>query len=198
MDTKNNQNIDSLIALCKLGNAKAQNKIYSKFYKAMYTVAFRIVNDKILVEDILQESFLNAFLSIDQYKNEASFGSWLKKIVINKCLDVLKQRQKIILEDISTVLHTLVDENIREDNYEAEQIKTSQLLEVIYSLRGKSKILMILFFIKGYSKQEICDVMNISMPNFHTILFRAKKDLKEKMRNSPEIVMSNNGSADLD
>ncbi|MBW3518568.1 RNA polymerase sigma factor [Flavobacterium sp. NKUCC04_CG] len=181
METINHHKIDSLIALCKVGDAKAQYEIYNRFYKAMYAIAYKMVNDRSLTEDILQESFLNAFLSMDQFKNEATFGTWLRKIVVNKCIDALNKKRKIILEDISTVLNTLIDENSKEDASDYEQFRTDQIVDIIYSLKGKSKIIIILYYIKGYGKREICDVMNIKLTNFHTIMFRAKKDLKRKM-----------------
>ncbi len=181
MDTKKHHKIDSLVALCKVGDVKAQYEIYNRFYKAMYVIAFKMVNDRSLAEDLLQESFLNAFLSMDQFKNEASFGTWLRKIVVNKCIDALNKKRKIILQDISTVLNTLIDENSKDETPEYEQFRADQIVDIIYSLKGKSKIIIILYYIKGYGKQEICDVMNIKLTNFHTIMFRAKKDLKRKM-----------------
>ncbi|MCP1996832.1 RNA polymerase sigma factor [Flavobacterium sp. HSC-61S13] len=184
MDNRNHQNIDSLITLCKLGNANAQFEIYNQFNKAMYSIALKIVNDKVLVEDILQESFLKAFMSLHAFKNEATFGTWLKKIVMNESIDILKKRNKIILEDINNVLNTLIDENSKDSYHidqENNQNKSNQLLDVLYTLKGKNKIIMILYYVKGYNKQEICEIMNITIQNFHTIHFRAKNELRRKL-----------------
>jgi len=184
LDTRNHHNIDSLITLCKLGNTNAQFEIYNQFNKAMYSIALKIVNDKVLVEDILQESFLKAFMSLHAFKNEASFGSWLKKIVMNESIDILKKRNKIILEDINNVLNTLIDENSKDsylNDQENSQNKSNQVLDILYTLKGKNKIIMILYYVNGYNKQEICDIMNITIQNFHTIHFRAKNDLRRKL-----------------
>ena len=68
-------------------------KIYKLYYKAMYNVSLRIVNNEAEAEDIMQESFLSAFEKIDTYTGQVSFGAWLKRIVINKSLDVMKKRK---------------------------------------------------------------------------------------------------------
>ena len=62
--------------------------IYKLYYKAMYNTSQRIVNNMQDAEDIMQESFLSAFSKLDTYEGNVSFGSWLKKIVINKYFDL--------------------------------------------------------------------------------------------------------------
>ena len=73
---------EQLITLCKEGNQSAQMEIYNRYYKAMYNTAFRILKDSAEAEDAMQESFLNAFLKLDSFSEEVSFGACLKKIVV--------------------------------------------------------------------------------------------------------------------
>ena len=80
-----NTNLDLAILLerCKEQNQKAQLTLYNQYYKAMYNVAYRILGDPFLAEDAMQESFLKAFTKLDSFSGNVTFGSWLKKIVVN-------------------------------------------------------------------------------------------------------------------
>ena len=99
-----NQKLDSLNTLyknihqeiideCREGSQKAQFQLYKLYYKAMYSVSIRIINDEMEAEDVMQEAFLSAFEKMHTYKGEVSFGAWLKRIVVNRSLDYLKKRK---------------------------------------------------------------------------------------------------------
>ena len=79
---------ETLIERCRAGDRKAQFDIYKLYYKAMYNTSLRIVNNTQEAEDIMQESFISAFGNISDYNGMASFGTWLKKIVVNRSLDL--------------------------------------------------------------------------------------------------------------
>ena len=79
-----------LIEECRSGSSKAQFEIYKLYYKAMYNTCLRFVRDPMEAEDVMQEAFLSAFRNIDSFRGEVSFGSWLKRIVVNRSLDALR------------------------------------------------------------------------------------------------------------
>jgi len=98
--TEENQNIQkSLIEACKKGNSTAQYALYQKYSKAMYNLAFRIVNNREDAEDMLQEAFTDAFRKLGSYRFESTFGAWLKTIVINRCINHLKKKSREIITD---------------------------------------------------------------------------------------------------
>ena len=92
-----------LLDRCLEGDKKAQFEIYRLYYKSMYNSSLRIVNVTEEAEDIMKESFLTAFRNLKSYSGEVSFGSWLKKIVINRSLDVLRKR-KVLFEELHAEL----------------------------------------------------------------------------------------------
>ena len=101
-----------LIDACKAGDRKAQFKLYKLYYKAMFNTSLRIVDDTAEAEDIMQESFLDAFRRLDSYTGEGSFGSWLKRIVINKSLDSLrKTKDSISIEEEELDLPEIIEES---------------------------------------------------------------------------------------
>ena len=76
----------SLVVECKEGNRKAQYELYKLYSKAMYNIAMRIINDEDEAADVLQESFLDAFTRIADFRQETTFGLWLKHIVVNRSI----------------------------------------------------------------------------------------------------------------
>jgi RNA polymerase sigma factor (sigma-70 family) len=80
-----------LINLCKNNCAKSQMQLYNMYCNAKFFVAYRYINDRFIAEDIMQEAFVKAFQNLTTYKNDVTFGSWLKRIVINKSIDHLKK-----------------------------------------------------------------------------------------------------------
>ena len=85
-----------LIERCRKNDQKAQLEIYKLYYKPMYNTSLRILNHEAEAEDVMQESFLDAFRKIEEYKGEGSFGGWLRRIVVNNSIDTLKKRKEIV------------------------------------------------------------------------------------------------------
>ncbi|MTI22571.1 RNA polymerase sigma factor, partial [Fulvivirga sp. RKSG066] len=83
----------TLINRCREGDRYAQRRLYDLYAKAMYNICFRITNNQEDAEDVLQDAFVSAFRNINGYKGEATFGAWLKRIVINKALNAIKKSQ---------------------------------------------------------------------------------------------------------
>ena len=90
---KNNSNVvpsfldihRDIIELSKARNPQAQFQLYQLYSKAMYNICYRMMNNREEAEDMLQESFTEAFMKIDTFRFESSFGAWLKRITINRC-----------------------------------------------------------------------------------------------------------------
>ncbi len=170
-----------LISECKLGDQKAQFKIYKLYYKAMYNTSLRIVGDVTDAEDIMQESFLSAFEKIEMYSETVAFGAWLKKIVVNRSLDYLNKR-KVIFEDIDS--HFDLAENVYSDPVAEEETasKVALVKEAIKKLPDGYRVILSLYLIEGYDHEEIAEIMNISCNTSRSQLSRAKQKLMSILR----------------
>jgi RNA polymerase sigma factor (sigma-70 family) len=165
-----------LIDLCMGGNQKAQFQLYKLYYKPMYCVSLRILNDEAEAEDIMQESFLKAFRKIDTYKGEVSFGAWLKKIVINRSLDHLKKK-KMQFEKVSEQTMKLPD-----DNEEIGEVNVEHIKKAIQSLPDGYRTVLSLYLIEGYDHDEISQILGISNSASRTQFSRAKSKLRELLK----------------
>lgn len=181
--TLTNQNIEQLVSLCKSGNQLAQLEIYNRYYKAMYNVAYRIVKDSFEAEDIMQESFLLAFMKLDSIHDNLTFGAWLKRIVINKSIYHYKKNNKyqsISFDDVKNKIES--DQLGVPQDYEFTNLKAKQVLESLNSLKENYRVTLTLHLIDGYDYEEISDILNISYANCRTIISRAKESLRQKFQ----------------
>ena len=107
-----------LIERAKIGDA--QFDLYKKYNGAMYNAALYITHNVSIVENVLQEAFLNAFRSLSYYREDALFGSWLKRIVINKAIS--KKESKLEFVDKETDFDQ-VDVKDEPMDYNVEAVK---------------------------------------------------------------------------
>ncbi len=174
-----NQNIDALLVLCQKGNQLAQFEVYNRYQHAMYNVSLRIVKDTAEAEDIMQESFLTAFNKLDSFKGDATFGAWLKRIVINNSLTQYKKsRQFIKVSEENITEETLLPEaGITEEDYKG--MKAKKVLQCMDQLHEKYQCILNLHFIEGHDYEEICEIMDLSYSNCRTLISRAKGSLRK-------------------
>ena len=167
-----------IIEKCKQNNRIAQLQLYNQYCDGMFTVAMRFVKDTLEAEDIVQEAFIKAFSKLDQYKAEVSFGAWLKRIVINKSIDVLKSEKEHLLE--LDEVHLKVVDSSYEDEWLIDDILTlDDVKEAINDLPEKYQYVVMLYLIEGYDHQEIAEILNITEVASRTQLSRGKAQLKE-------------------
>ncbi|WP_297086363.1 sigma-70 family RNA polymerase sigma factor [uncultured Draconibacterium sp.] len=165
-----------IIDQCKEGSQKAQFQLYKLYYKAMYSVSLRILNDEMEAEDVMQEAFLSAFNKIETYKGEVSFGAWLKRIVVNRSLDYLKKR-KVHFEEVNERTA-----EIAEYQMESRELDAKVLKQAIQELSDGYRVVLSLYLIEGYDHEEISQVLGISNSASRTQLLRAKNKLKELLK----------------
>jgi RNA polymerase sigma-70 factor (ECF subfamily) len=171
------QNIhQEIIDQCREGSQKAQFQLYKLYYKAMYSVSIRIINNELEAEDVMQEAFLSAFNKLDTYKGEVSFGAWLKRIVVNRSLDYLKKR-KVHFEEINEKTTQVADYQM-----EIKEVDINLLKEAIQNLSDGYRVVLSLYLIEGYDHEEISQILGISNSSSRTQLLRAKNKLRELLK----------------
>jgi RNA polymerase sigma-70 factor (ECF subfamily) len=161
-----------LIEECRKGNNKAQYRLYNQYSKAMFNLAYRILNNREDAEDILQETFVDCFRYIDSFRFESTFGAWLKKILVNKCINHLKKK-KIDLTLCDT-LPVVVYEEEADVTYD-----TGKIFKGIEMLPDGYRIILTLYLLEGYDHSEISQILDITESTSKSQYSRAK----EKLRN---------------
>jgi len=173
--------IDVLLQSCLLGKQSAQLEVYNRYYNAMYNTSFRIVKNSSEAEDVMQESFLNAFTKLHSFKGEVTFGAWLKRIVINNSIYHYKKQQKKNEVALGDILYKVEDDDgVVVDNGFTE-LKAQKVMETMNSLKDNYRLSLTLHLIEGYDYEEVSSIMNISYANCRTTISRAKESLRNKL-----------------
>lgn len=175
----------ALVEACKHGNRAAQYKLYGLYSKSMFNVCYRIVNHHGEAEDVLQEAFIDAFAKIGAFRQEASFGSWLKQIVVNKAINSLRKK-KLELVDIENESYRLANENYSESMSEFEDggcdYRVEAITKGVEMLPEGYRVVLSLYLFEGYDHEEISEVLGISVSTSRTQYMRGKQRLNEILK----------------
>ncbi|WP_405610160.1 RNA polymerase sigma factor [Polaribacter sp. Asnod1-A03] len=164
-----------LILKSKKGNQKAQIKLYDLFCEAMFFISCRYLKNEEEAKDAMQDAFLN----LESYKIETSFGAWLKKIVINTCIDTLKKK-KIETVSLDNYPFEVLDYD-NDWNFDVK-IDKKEIVDAIENLKIKYQLVVKLYLLEGYDHSEISDILKIPIKTSRTQLRRGKLELRNLLK----------------
>lgn len=167
-----------LVEKCKNGDSRAQMEIYKLYYKAMFNTSLYITGNEADAEDIMQEAFLKAFRMLPHTDLQSGFGGWLKKIVVNKSLDLVRSR-KVHFEDIDNLRYDEAEDQFVESQEEALADQVQRVRAAMEKLPEKYRVILTLNWFEGYDHDEIGDILGIPASTSRAQVSRGKKKLME-------------------
>jgi len=159
------------------GERKALSELYKLYSRAMFNVSMRILNSREDSEEALQDAFTEAFMKLRTFRYESTFGSWLKRIVINRSINLALKRKMVFAGEDE--LKNIPADNNEDRDHEKIQYEVSQILKAMESLPHGFRIVFSLYMIEGYDHEEIAGILNISESTSKSQLHRAKIKIKE-------------------
>ncbi len=166
-----------LIERCLEQDRKAQFQIYKLYSDAMYNVCYRMLKREEDAQDVLQEAFVDAFTKLHTFRFDAAFGSWLKRIVINRCINVLKKRKLLTINvEEPKLVHIPDDTETDESEIEWE---IGQVRRCMDKLPEGARIVLNLYLFEGYDHAEIAEILNITESTSKAQYSKARKRLRE-------------------
>ncbi|MEN0054569.1 MAG: RNA polymerase sigma factor [Mucilaginibacter sp.] len=170
----------NLVVECKQGSKKACYELYRLYSKAMLNVAFRIVGNIGEAEDVLQEAFLDAFNKVKDFRQDTTFGLWLKQIVVNRSINLLRKRRLELVELEGDHLENIPEEDEEDDD--DIQYQVALVKEGMKQLPDGYRVVLSLYLLEGYDHEEISQILNISENTSRTQFLRAKRKLMEILK----------------
>ncbi len=167
-----------LIELCRRGDSKAQFELYNLYSRAMYNVSCRILPDRMEAEDAMQEAFFKAFDKLHTFRNEVAFGAWLKRIVVNTCIDYLKKK-KLQLTSIDDV-KGVADVQDGVDDFVPESVEDIKV--AMNELPEGYRLVLSLHLVEGYEYEEIAEMLGIAQSSVRSQFTRARQKLIELLK----------------
>lgn len=174
------RDIDLLIQGCKKENQKAQLQVYRLYSEAMYFVACRYIKNEEEAKEIMHEGFLKAFQNVHKILDAKLFGAWLKKIIINQCLDSLRKKKLETISMEDQPLEQMADDE--NDWNVAGNITKKHVEKAIEKLPEKYQWVIKLYLMEGYDHTEISEILQIAVKTSRTQLRRGKLLLQEQLK----------------
>lgn len=162
-----------LLEQCQQNDKKAQLQFYQIFYKKIYNCCFRILHNSQDAEDVMQEAFLKILSDLSHYDSLEIIERVLKRIAINKAIDVLR-RKKVQFVELDDVFENHTD---LPDEFEENEIDIGHIRQIVETLPEGYKMVINLHLFEEMDFQEIAQVMDISASTVRSQYSRAKQKL---------------------
>lgn len=144
----------------------------------MFNTALRIVNKAADAEDVLQDSFTDAFTQLRSFENKSTFGAWLKQIVVFKSISYLKKQRMSFVD-----LEAVADPPEENELDEAEIWYTVELIKKqIQQLPDGYRTVLSLYLFEGYDHEEISEILGVAQSTVRTQYIRAKQKLLQLLK----------------
>ncbi len=179
------------IEALKKGDERAFQLLLNTFSEKVYNLSFSILQNQEDAEDITQEIFVTVYLSISQFKGDSKLSTWIYRITVNKCHELIRKRSRKKRFGFITSLERIDFEKQLSENFnfmhpgiELEKKERSAILfSAINQLPENQKIAFTMHKIEGMSYEETAQIMNVSLSSVESLMFRAKKNLKQLLSN---------------
>ncbi len=169
---------------CKVGERGAQYQLYKLYSKAMFNVCMRVLNQIEEAEDVLQDAFVDAFSHLHQFRQQSTFGAWLKQIVLNKAISQLrsKKAQWVEIESLQNGHNEYEFQDNSDDDSDDIELSIERVKQALHMLPGGYRVVLSLYLFEGYDHEEISQVLGISESTSRTQYMRAKQKLMELIK----------------
>lgn len=170
-------NFLSLIRAIGRGDRIAFEKLYAHFSKKVLNTALHYTQDLSDAEEILQDVFLSIYKNADKFRGQAAVSTWIYRITVNTSLNFLKKKSRFRFFSLSKTKN----EEIVADypNFEGEaNEELAFILRQINRLPESQKTAFILSYLEELPRQEVANIMEISLKAVESLLQRAKANLK--------------------
>ena len=146
-----------LVIKSKEGDRRAQSELYGLYAKAMYNICRRLMDDDDEAKDVLQDAFVDAFLKIHTLENESVFSAWIKRIVVNKCINTLRKKKLNLVQiDERTEYVEEVDET------DFQQYEANRIMTAIDQISEGCRTVLNLYLFEGYDHKEIGEILGVT------------------------------------
>ena len=180
-----NKEVDlSLVRRAKKGDYRAFDLLVLKYQSRVIATAFKFVKEKQLAEDIAQEAFIKSYKSIDSFREESSFYTWVYRITVNTAKNYLvssKRRDEVVISDLS-LDDSFYPEKLDVDSPQ-EILKASELRDLIFetlsSLGEETRTALSLREFDGLSYEQIAEIVQCPVGTVRSRIFRGREMIEE-------------------
>ncbi len=194
-------NDELLIEQIKNGHLDAFDQLVTRYEGRVYTIAYRYMGNYADASDLAQEAFIKIYRSLGTFRGEASFLSWMYRLVTNVCLDELRRRGRAKTVSIEELMENkkglimrreIANSRLPEDAVIRRELQ-QEVQNVLNLLSDEHRVIVVMRDIQGYSYDEIAQLLHCSLGTVKSRLNRARHILKEKLLARREMLVTGTG-----
>lgn len=170
---------DTELAAARRGEARAQASLYRRFERPAYTLARRMVRDPDGAADVLQDAFVTAFRTLHQFRGDAPFGRWLRRVVVTQALMSLRAQRR--WQDLFVPTNEVIEAQIGQ-----EDLHSLDLERVLSTLPDVPRVVLWLYHVEGYTHAEIASLCGRTVSFSKSQLSRAHSRLRQQFGGAVE------------
>jgi RNA polymerase sigma-70 factor (ECF subfamily) len=162
-----------LVEGCRRGNLRAFERLYEMHSGRMKSLAFHLLENRADAEDTVHEAFLKVYRAVRGFEGQSSLATWIYRILINCCYDVLRKRQH------------LAERPPKQEFRSESKLPLKIALERALSLLNeRQRIVFLMFEVEGLKHSEIAGILEVPEGTSRSWLFEAKRELKRTLMES--------------
>ena len=174
-----------LLELCRRGDAHAFETLFRKYQAYVYNISLGMLSNSEDAADITQETFLRLHRSLESFRGDASFSTWLYRVTVNLCITELRRRGRSRFQFLDDLKHeedaTIVEETgPSPDEAIALEEDRRVVHQVLRTLPADYRAIMVLRHFQQLAYEEIAEVLGLTLSQVKTRLFRARKMFKDR------------------
>lgn len=181
--------IKALIQLCVKNDRKAQKLLYEHFFSLMIPTCKRYLKNHEDALEVFNSSMLTVFTKIVGFKQEGSFEGWVRRIMVNNCLNFIRSN-KNQAQLFSTSIESNTCEEVSVNNHVLESIDKAQLYHYLKDLSDSQQLVFNLYAIEGFSHKEISEKLKITAGTSRWYLSKARELLKDRIEKDGYVLLN--------
>ena len=166
--SRDNPTDAELLERCKRGELHAFERLYKLYAERMKSLAFHLLGSRDDAEDAVQETFLKVYRAIGTFENSSAVSTWMFRILINCCYDILRKRQRLAEKPM-----------LKEVSAESKLTLKVALERALLTLNEQHRLVFLMFEVEGLKHSEISSVLEVPEGTSRAWLFEAKRALKQ-------------------
>lgn len=166
---------ESLVRAMKNKEQAAFGQCYQQLSSYLYSIIYRICGVSAVAEEIMQDSFIQGFTSIDQLQQDSHFVGWIKRIAFNQTMSYLRQskREVNLGDDCPDGLEKDASQIQPTALFDQQLLEQNQMAHLMQKLSEIEKLVVWLYVVEGYSHQEIATLCEKSVSFSKSIVSRS-------------------------
>ena len=178
----------SIIDRIKAGETPLFDKLVDYHSPKILSVITGVVGIKEDAEEVAQDVFVKAFFSLDKFRGDCAFSTWLFRIAYNMSISAIRKRRNnlIPLEMVSN-FRQISEQSSENESDEIIRLNEKRVLEIINKLDSGDRFLLLLFYNQEKSIKDISDITGLSEANIKTKLHRIKKRVRVMLGDKMEV-----------